>query len=495
MSESFAARWGAAGAGAALFVGTALAGPIMALGAAIAVLVGVAIYLAPMIGLAATVFANTSFQIMGSAHLTGLPTSASRAVAAVTLIAWLAQVMVGRRRPIASAQNLALAALAGMVVLWDIVMPSAAGQMAGATRLVSALILFVLVAQIAGRSFRSLAGFVHVLLAAMATCGVIGMAEHFLPTLHIESDDQRLEEGAVGAVLDRESLEGVVIKRITGGLGDANWLAYSLACAMPLALWAWSRTNDIRVKALVALAALLMAAGLALSYTRTGFFGLAVAVLYLIWRRALPWRHLAIAGILAGGAALVYLPPGFTERFFSESYLKEGSTPLRALFKTRAYQIALESPLIGHGFAGFGARFYESVQRREFPNDDRLLAWAADLERAVADGRERVENIGAHNLYLELLCEYGLIGLAVFTLFAALVFRDLRWVAARGSGDERLLAICIAAGLVGFLACGILGHAKYLKVPWMLAGASVALRATVAARLEAAHLAALLRGR
>jgi O-antigen ligase len=472
----------AAFAGAGLFFTTAAAGPLIGLGAVLAALGGLALFLSPTLGLVASVFANTCFQILGSSHVIGLPTSASRAIAAATLGVWAMHVLLGRQRIIWSPQILAVIVLAGMVAAWDVVLPSTSGFMAGTARLSAALILFILVSQLAGRGAASISLFAYALIAAMATSGVIGVLEHFLPALQIESDDPRLEQGALGAVLDRESLGGVVIKRITGGIGDANWLAYSLAATMPLLLWAWRRHEDLRVRALIGLAALLMMGCLVLSYTRTGFIGLGVAVAYLLWRRVLAWRYIALAALLLGAAAIVYMPPGLADRFFSQSYIKEGSTPLRALFKTRAYEIWLQSPIVGHGFAGFGQRFYQSVQQNTSPTDERLQAWAEDLKRSVAEGRERVENIGAHNLYLEILCEYGAVGLLVFAIFTVMVFRDLAWIEARGSPDERLLAICITAGLIGFLACGLLGHAKYLKIPWMLAGAALAMRGVISAR-------------
>jgi hypothetical protein len=483
MTGVLAAGRTAAFAAAGLFLAVIAAGPLVALGLALAALGGLILFISPTLGLVATVFANTCFQIMGSSHVIGLPTSASRAIAAATLVVWAIHVLIGRRQVVWSPQVPAIMALTVMVVAWDVMLPGPAGAMAGTARLSAALILFVLVSQIAGHGLTTVNVFAYALIAAMTTSGIIGVMEHFLPALHIESDDPRLEQGAVGAVLDRESLGGVVIKRITGGVGDANWLAYSLAAAMPLLLWAWHRHADLRMRALIGLAAVLMMTGLVLSYTRTGFIGLGVAVVYLLWRRVLAWRYIVIAGLLVGAAALVYMPPGLADRFFSQRYMQEGSTPLRTLFKSRAYEIWLQSPVIGHGFAGFGQRFYERVQRRDLPNDERLTAWADDLNRSVVEGRERVENIGAHNLYLEILCEYGAVGLAVFTVFMAMVFRDLKWVEARGSPDERVLAICITAGLVAFLACGLLGHAKYLKVPWMLAGAALAMRVQIAVRM------------
>jgi O-antigen ligase len=484
MTDALADRRTAALVTAGILMGVATAGPLVGLGLALAALGGMILFISPTLGLVATVFANTCFQIMGSSHVIGLPTSASRAIAAATLAVWAVHVLIGRRRVVWSPQVPAIIALAIMVVIWDLVLPGPAGTMAGTARLSAALILFILVSQIAGYGLTSVNIFVYALIAAMTTSGIIGVMEHFLPALHIESDDPRLEQGAVGAVLDRESLGGVVIKRITGGVGDANWLAYSLAAAMPLLLWAWHRHADLRMRALVGLSAVLMMTGLVLSYTRTGFIGLGVAVIYLLWRRVLAWRYIVMAAVLVGAAALIYMPPGLSDRFFSQKYIKEGSTPLRTLFKARAYEIWLQSPVIGHGFAGFGQRFYERVQRRDLPNDERLSAWADDLNRSVVEGRERVENIGAHNLYLEILCEYGAVGLSVFTVFMVMVFRDLKWIEARGSPDERLLAICITAGLAGFLACGLLGHAKYLKVPWMLAGVAVAMRAQIAARSD-----------
>jgi hypothetical protein len=61
----------------------------------------------------------------------------------------------------------------------------------------------------------------------------------------------------------------------------------------------------------------------------------------------------------------------------------------------------------------------------------------------------------------------------------ALALHDLRIAERWGTREDQLLAICIAAGLIGFYVCGLFVHVKYLKILWFLAGFAAAHRRVV----------------
>jgi hypothetical protein len=69
--------------------------------------------------------------------------------------------------------------------------------------------------------------------------------------------------------------------------------------------------------------------------------------------------------------------------------------------------------------------------------------------------------------------------LVPFVAFIVCAFRDLRCSERWGNEEQRLLAICIAAGIVAFCVCGMFVHAKYLKIIWFLAGLAAAQRRVV----------------
>lgn len=431
----------------------------------------------PIVGLVMVIFAETSFQILGSEHITGLPLSLGKLFGLLTLGMWFLKVVRDRLPLTYSPQMAALLCYVGaMTVVALLVHPRVPAEDNGFFKFLQVFLMYFLVANIAGLGRRPLLATCAAISAALALCGLIGILEHFVPSFGIESDDPELRLGAVGGVIDRDSLYGVAIRRITGGIGDANWLAYSLAATLPLNLFWWRRARTLLGAGIVLAASLLQAFGLVLSYTRAGFLGLAAAMIYLVWRRVLPLRLVVAAGLTAVLVGLFWLPTGFIQRMLSVQYLEAGSTPMREDLTGTALYLALQRPILGYGYGQFGVQFMERI---DTDLKDRVGAWGFDLARAVRNGQEEVHNIGAHNLYLEVMVEYGLVGLVPFVAFMALALRDLALCRRWGNDEDRLLAYCLSAGLIAFYACGMFGHAKYLKILWLLTGLAAAHRRVV----------------
>ncbi len=430
----------------------------------------------PMVGLWINLFANSSLQVLGSAHIIGAPTSLSKMFGMVSLAAIILHFLFANWKVTGSALYKALFLFAIPVLIWDFFpVSNEVGTMEGISRLSQMVLLVFLISTIAGQSRRALDLAVLGLFCAVALCGIIGAAEHFLPSFAIESDDPRVAAGTLGAVIDRESLDGVALKRISGGVGDANWLAYTIAITVPLLVYAWDRWKGLWVRSVFLFLAALQMIALVLSYTRTGFLGLGFAGLYLILRGVVPLRPLlAIVGVGAIGFMLA-LPEGFVDRMFSPSYLKEGSTPLRAFFVTEASNLFMQNPLVGTGFKSFGAQFYEGIQTR-LPEDVRLEAWANDTIDSVESGRELVSNIGAHNLALELLVEYGLVGAVLYGLIFVVAWREATLLEQSGDRSLRIMGTVMKAAMIAFMFCGLLGHNKYLKIIWIMFGLLLAAR-------------------
>ena len=217
---------------------------------------------------------------------------------------------------------------------------------------------------------------------------------------------------------------------------------------------------------------------LTMTYARAGLIGLAALTIYLVWRRVIPVRLLAYAGVAAVLIGLVWLPAGFIDRM-SLKYLEGGSTPARTALSGTALRMALDRPLLGHGYGQFGIKFIAEADQDLSTESG---AFAFEQARAVEEGRELAANIGAHNLFLEISVEYGLLGLIPFVAFIALAFRDLRCAERWGNNEYRLLAICLAAGLIGFLVTGMFVHSRYLKILWLMTGLAAALRRVVLTR-------------
>jgi hypothetical protein len=458
----------------AIIASFALLGPYKSIGAAVGLALVLAIFEWPIIGLVAVVLSGTCFQIIGSDMITGLPLSLGKLFGLLAMGAWLLRAIRNRIPCTYSPQLLALLCYLGaMFVVGVLVHPVEPADENGIMRFFQVAVVFWLTANLAGTDRRALLIGCASLTAGLAISGFTGVLEHFIPSFAVESDDPALKFGALGAVIDHDSLEGVDLRRITGGLGDSNWLAVSVVAVLPLNLFWWRLARGHVARSLVLGVTGLQLLALLLSYTRSGFIGLAAAVLFLAWRRVISVRLLAFGGVVAILLGLIWLPPGFADRMFSVKYLTEGSTPMRQDLTGSALGFALEHPLLGHGFGQFGVEF---VARLNTSLANKVGAWGFELARAIDEGREYKHNIGTHNLYLEIAVEYGLLGLVPFMAFLVFALKDLRCGERWGNEEQRLLAICIAAGLISFFICGLFVHAKYLKILWFLAGLAAAQR-------------------
>jgi O-antigen ligase len=360
-----------------------------------------------------------------------------------------------------------LLAFMAVVVLSTILQPDTHESLEGLLKLTQVCVVYVLIASIAvdRKSLKI------VCIAVTATCVVascIAVAEHFLPSLHLSVSDPRLAHATLGAVVDEDSAESGDIARVSGGVGDANYFAYTVAAAFPLTLYWWRKAGTVAMKALVLAVAMAQGIGLALSYTRTGFLGLATAAIYLALRRRLPVLPLVLLGFLALGAAAIYIPPALIERMTSTRYMEEGSTPVRRDLLYAGWHMFEQQPIFGYGYGQFGPMFV----RYRRAGDTRSV-----IEEMIDSGYEEIHDLRCHNTYLEVAFEYGIVGLVPFMWFLARLVGDLRDAERKKPGTEDAeLAIVLTAGLVAFYTCAILAHSKILNIFWILAGLAAALR-------------------
>ena len=78
-------------------------------------------------------------------------------------------------------------------------------------RYIQLALLMVMIANIAGESESALDLSVIALTASMSISAIIGLMEFVLPGLSIESDDPSLVQGNIGAIIDRDSIDGVPV--------------------------------------------------------------------------------------------------------------------------------------------------------------------------------------------------------------------------------------------------------------------------------------------
>lgn len=261
------------------------------------------------------------------------------------------------------------------------------------------------------------------------------------------------------------------LSRVAGTIGDPNEFAALLLTGFVFAVAlsaAYGRVPLLRLAALGA--ATVCVLGILLSLSRGGLIALGFALLAGLlfggrWRLAV----LAVACLL-GTVALTYLTffTTYDERARIVS-AERGSG--RVDIWTVGWRMVEDQPVLGVGVGNFPTRSIDYVlQPGSLPRDEKIVD-----ERKVA-----------HNTYLGILAELGIVGLALFlaiigaSLYSAL--RAARSFQQQGDPAMELLARGLVVALIGVLAADFFISQEFSKQLWLLLALGPAL--LVAARRQ-----------
>jgi O-antigen ligase len=264
---------------------------------------------------------------------------------------------------------------------------------------------------------------------------------------------------------------GADAARATGTVGDANELAASLVIGITVAgAFAVNRHIAPPWRLLSLAAAGLCLLGILLSLSRGGLLGLAAAVVAAIVVAG-RWRPQVTAGALA----VVVMAVGYFA-FFASLPAKERVTNVgggtgRVDLWTVGWRMVQDHPVRGVGTGQFQtSSVHYLLQPGAIQRGDFILS------------QPKV----AHNTYLNVLSELGVIGTALFAgvvLFSVgclfLAARQLR-----ADGDERLeiLVRGLLAGVGGYLVTLMFISENYAKLFWVVLALGPALLAVARAR-------------
>jgi O-antigen ligase len=224
--------------------------------------------------------------------------------------------------------------------------------------------------------------------------------------------------------------------RARAGFGSPNRLGEYLALAVPCQVALLLRGPPaLRLPMLASVA--LSSVGLALTLSRGAFIGFAGAVLLLLAWGSFRRAFAVVAPVVLIAALLGVHPPGSVirldvvwERVTSIKYEK-GLNPRRVAFQNVPKVIA------DHPLLGVGAGSLESVAGRY---------------GLIVEGRP-LNN--AHNVFLHITAERGLLALAVFLWLLAALARTLIYACRHSSGENQAYAFAIAAAWLSLLLSGM----------------------------------------
>jgi O-antigen ligase len=269
--------------------------------------------------------------------------------------------------------------------------------------------------------------------------------------------------GGEMAYVDPEGIASGAAIRVSGLAGHSNWLAFTILLILPLNVYWHSTMKTWKGKTFVAGVVLIELAALVFTFTRLGLVaGFALAVVALLKRlvRMNPNRIVALAVALM--IAWAALPGAYKERVLSFSRYGEGeSTAARVELQQFAWQYMRDFPIAGVGLGGFGLKFYDENTRYAA-----MLRW---MNRTL--GWNPVY-YGPHNMYLQLGCETGAVGLALMALILVSALynaqRAERLFKAVNDRELALLAGSVTVSLIGVVFCALFLHALHQKIWWMV---------------------------
>ena len=227
--------------------------------------------------------------------------------------------------------------------------------------------------------------------------------------------------------------------RISGSAGDPNVLGSGLVAAAILAFGLMCAVRRVWVRSAIAAAILVLAAAAAGTASRMVVIsaGVAMAAALVIFRQVIG-RVLAASVCVAAAAALwFYSFPAAWQRMLAPS---NGGSGREDLWRA-ALHLALENPIVGLGLANFQV------------HEPAVALKIGEVQNASALAEKPLV---AHNTYLQLWTDSGLVGLLLF--LAIVVFcvwcslRAGRDFAVAGRPDLAALSGSVAVSVVSMLA-------------------------------------------
>jgi len=255
--------------------------------------------------------------------------------------------------------------------------------------------------------------------------------------------------------------------RVSGPIGDPNFYAQIMLTLVPLALdRLWSeRKRGLRLLAAWALVVCVLT--VVFTFSRGAFLAMALALgLMLLYRPPKPLTLLVTLVLVV--VLFQFVPSEYTARILTLTEILPGgdsSTPTEVSLRGRTSELLVgwmmfrDHPLLGIGYNNYQVHYLD--YSRQLGLDPRLEARAA------------------HNLYIEIAAETGLVGLAAFSILLWQTLKGIwqAWKAFEANKDRQMAEMVAAfgVGLIGYLAAAMFIHDAYPRYLWLLLGIGLAL--------------------
>ncbi len=223
--------------------------------------------------------------------------------------------------------------------------------------------------------------------------------------------------------------------RVYSFFDNPNNFAEVLVMLMPMLLALLLNAKTWRGKLLAALALIPCVGSIGFTYSRSGWIGLAIAV--VVFLVLLNWRFLPLL-LAVGVMAVPFLPESIMKRILTIGNMEDSSTRYRfAIYENSTYLVR------DYGVRGVGLG--SDVMARVFK-----------VYPTMFDGNYPIHT---HNNYLQMLGELGIFG---GIAYLALVLSQVKQgVKAFYSGTDRAVKNLLAAAIGSFCGILVIGLAEY----------------------------------
>jgi putative inorganic carbon (hco3(-)) transporter len=249
--------------------------------------------------------------------------------------------------------------------------------------------------------------------------------------------------------------QGLRIEGLVGGMFEnPNDLATALDLLLPFAI-ALTLIGKGFARLFYLVCAAILAIGVLVTLSRGGFLGLIASGGMLLWKlgRGRRLKTMLWAAMICG-TLFAAMPGGYGARIatiFNNDQDQTGSAQLRRELMERAASIAINRPIVGVGMGNF--HIY-SIREKE-----------------------------AHNAYLEIAAELGVMGLIAYLILILAPLRSLhrierqtRGMRSKSEREMYWLSVSIQAAFIAYMVCSFFASIQYLWYLYYTAAYAVALR-------------------
>ncbi len=264
----------------------------------------------------------------------------------------------------------------------------------------------------------------------------------------------------------------VVQPRLAGSIGETNRFAQVMLMLVPLGIFRFIDERSLLLRGIAGVSTALITLAVAFTFSRGAAVGLGVLILALMALRLVQFRH--IVAILVALALMFVAFPQYASRVSSLAAigsLSEGGSTSgvdNSLLSRATETLAAGLVMVDHPVFGVGPDMFP-VYYEHYAEVVGILVKNAQRE--------------AHNLYLGVGAELGVVGLAVFLIIAFLTVRMLlvaRRLSLTRRPDLERLATPFLLALLTYYVTGIFLHLSFARFYWlMLAIAAAAALITV----------------